>query len=96
MIDIVIMITHTRSIIKHVFVLQFAWFVMFFTNILGFIGSRSELLQDIVWLGIPSVGVIVSVSCLRKRHSIYWSISTIYLAFIIFGLWVLIWGITQM
>ncbi len=87
---------HSSSIIKPVFVLQLVWFVLFFTNILGLIGSRSELLQDIVWLGIPTIGVLASVNCLRKRQSIYWSISTIYLAFIIFGLWVLIWGITQM
>lgn len=47
--------------------LQLLWYVFFFTNILGVIGSKSELLQDIVWLGILICGLIIAIFYTFKR-----------------------------
>ncbi|MFD1416954.1 hypothetical protein [Oceanobacillus jeddahense] len=54
--------------LKIALLLQIIWYIMFFTNILGMIGSISELLQDIVWIGIPVLGLLLSISAFFKIH----------------------------
>ncbi|RBW68596.1 hypothetical protein [Bacillus taeanensis] len=87
---------NTKLSLQSVFALQILWLVMFFTNFLGVIGSKSELLQDIVWLGIPAIGIFVSVVCLIKKRFITLAVLTIALSFSVLFFWVLVTGITQM
>gem|GEM_PF-1612409 len=47
--------------------LQLLWYISFVTNILGVIGSQSELLQDVFWLGVPICGLIISIVYTIKR-----------------------------
>ncbi|NQD67497.1 hypothetical protein HP456_16405 [Bacillus haikouensis] len=85
-----------KKLIQSVLLLQVLWFVMFFTNFLGFLGSRSELWQDIVWLGIPAISIIISlVFLIRKRFPVL-TIMTIALSLLIISFWLLISGISQM
>jgi hypothetical protein len=86
-----------RFSIKFAFILQIVWFFMFFTNVLGFIGSRSEFVQDIVWLGAAAIGISISLYFLLiKKQLTRMVISTLCLSVMVLGLWVLISGISQM
>lgn len=58
-----------EGLLKLSLFLQLLWYVFFFTNILGGIGSYSEPLQDIIWLGIPISGLIIAITYAVKRRT---------------------------
>ena len=76
--------------------LQLIWYVFFFTNILGVIGSKSERLQDIVWLGIPFCGLFISLLYTFKRKFKVLVLVVILLSLSILFLWLLISLISSM
>lgn len=76
--------------------LQLLWYMFFFTNILGAIGSKSELLQDIVWLGIPLCGLIIAIFYTFKRKFKVPVLILILLSLSILFLWLLISWISNM
>lgn len=82
--------------LKIALLLQIIWYVMFFTNILGMIGSVSELLQDIVWIGISVIGLLISIAALFTRKFITLSVCTLLLSLSIIMFWYLITGIGKM
>ncbi|WP_273854010.1 hypothetical protein [Guptibacillus spartinae] len=90
------MIDKRNTIIKGALLLQLIWYVMFVTNFIGFIGSKSILLQDIVWIGIPSIGLVVSLLFLLKYKLHKLSFITMLLSLPIFAFWFLISGISEM
>ncbi|WP_067841852.1 hypothetical protein [Amphibacillus sediminis] len=85
-----------ENLLKVGLYLQLLWYVLFFTNLLGVIGSRSELLQDIVWLGIPSYGLIVAIVYILKRKLKSFVLLEMLLSLSIIFLWIIISGISQM
>ncbi|GAA4079864.1 MAG TPA: hypothetical protein GXZ58_02630 [Bacilli bacterium] len=76
--------------------LQLLWYVFFFTNVLGFIGSYSEPLQDIVWLGIPIYGLIIAITYSIKRKINGLVLAVLLLSSPILFLWLLISFISSM
>ena len=85
-----------EGLLKISLYLQLLWYVFFFTNILGVIGSKSELLQDIVWLGIPIFGLIIAIFYIFKRKFNVLVLVVILLSVSILFLWLLISLITSM
>ncbi|PFG13219.1 hypothetical protein ATG70_1420 [Bacillus sp. es.036] len=82
--------------VKLALILQIIWYFMFFTNFIGVMGSRSSLLQNIIWLGIPLVGIITSLIYLLKFSFTRVALTTLTLSLPICLLWILISGISKM
>lgn len=78
------------------FILQLLWFLMFFTNFLGFIGSYSEALQDFVWLFIPIIGLALGTLGFILKISRILSLYNLFFGSIIILAWIFISGISQM
>jgi len=85
-----------RLSVKLALILQIIWYVMFFTNFIGVIGSRSSLLQNTIWLGIPLVGIMTSLIYLLKFSFNRVALTTLTLSLPICLLWILISGISKM
>lgn len=79
--------TNLTKSVSIAMILQIIWFIMLFTNLLGVIGEKSELLQGIVWLGVPITVFIISVIALFKKQAIVLSICTLSLCGVVFLLW---------
>ena len=82
--------------VKLALILQIIWYVMFFTNFIGVMGSRSPLLQNMIWLGIPLVGIITSLIYLLKFSFNRVVLTTLSLSLPICLLWIFISGISKM
>lgn len=85
-----------EGVLKLGLYLQLLWYVFFFTNILGVIGSKSELLQDIVWLGIPLCGLVIAIVYTFNRKFKVPVLILILLSLSILFLWFLISWISRM
>jgi hypothetical protein len=85
-----------RLSVKLAFILQIIWYVMFFTNFIGVIGSWSSLLQNMIWLGIPLIGIITSLIYLLKFSFTRVALTTLTLSLPICLIWILISGISKM
>ncbi|WP_347553087.1 hypothetical protein ABFG93_21135 (plasmid) [Pseudalkalibacillus hwajinpoensis] len=82
--------------IQTTLLLQVLWFGMFFTNILGLVGSYNEYLQDLIWLTIPLLGLLIGIIGLSKQVSKSISIINIGCGVIILLSWIAISGIDKM
>lgn len=87
---------NARLCLKLALILQIIWYVMFFTNFIGVIGARSLILQNIIWLGIPLVGIITSFIYLLKFNFTRVALTTLTLSLPICLLWIFISGISKM
>ncbi|OLS37148.1 hypothetical protein BTR22_10735 [Alkalihalophilus pseudofirmus] len=82
--------------LKVALTLQGLWYFMFFTNLLGVIGSKSEFAQEIIWIGIPIYGLIVAGIYILKKKIDYFVWIVLLLSLSILGIWFLISGISKM
>lgn len=83
-------------LLRLTFVLQFAWFFLFFTNILGFIGSYNLVLQNAIWLSIPLIGLVMAILGFFLRIYAPLCLTIAVCSGVILTSWLAISGITLM